>query len=414
MAFDLGSKLLEGKFPVLDAIADQQRTQKERAREMVQAISEANLEEDSLSFPNIMGGVAGDFAKIYSRCLEAPPHFFYLSFLACLGSILSNRLTINSELTPQPRLYTLLLGESADDRKSTAIAKTVEFFHETVTDFKTSWGVGSAEGLQKKLEEINQLLLCFDEFKQFVSKCKIEASVLLPCVCTLFESNRFDARTKTVDISLRDAHLSMLAASTIQTYERIWDASFTDIGFTNRLFIVPGSGNKKFSIPVRIPETEKHFLQKNLGIILEHVKNRLVLNIAPDAGALYHDWYINLERSIHAKRLDTYALRFMSLLTVNEAKAEVDKQTVLKVIALMNWQLEARKMHDPIDADSITAKLEEKIRRILASGPKSDRELKQGTHANRSGLWVYEMAKRNLEKSKEIAWDKGTRRWKII
>ena len=48
-------------------------------------------------------------------------------------------------------------------------------------------GVNSAEGLQKQLEERNKLLLCFDEFKLFVSKCSIQSSVLLPCVNTLFE-----------------------------------------------------------------------------------------------------------------------------------------------------------------------------------------------------------------------------------
>ena len=41
------------------------------------------------------------------------------------------------------------------------------------------------------------------------------------------------------------------------------------------------------------------------------------LEITPEALALYESWYMNLEQSIHTKRLDTYAMRFMILLAVN-------------------------------------------------------------------------------------------------
>ena len=97
-------------------------------------------------FPEIMAGVAGDFAKLYSSYLEVPSHFFYIAFLTCLGIIFANQLTLVSEIPPQPRLYVVLLGESADDRKSTALLKVTEFFRTAVEGFRVCWGVGSAEG----------------------------------------------------------------------------------------------------------------------------------------------------------------------------------------------------------------------------------------------------------------------------
>ena len=361
---------------------------------------------DPLSFPPIMGGVAGEFADLYASVLETPRHFLFISFLTCLGSVLSNVLSLASELHTQARLYVLLLGESADDRKSTAINKAVDFFSEALTDFRVCWGVGSAEGLQKRMEDGGCLLLCLDEFKSFVSKCKIESSVLLPCVNTLFESNRYESHTKTTAIKLENAFLSLLAASTVQVYERTWDASFTDIGFNNRLFLVPGSGQRMFAFPPKVPFQEKIILKSRLGKLLEFVGPRLEMGITPEAKALYENWYFNLERSVHSKRLDGYALRFMGLLAVNEFQREITPDTVRKATALMNWQLKVRKFHDPIDADSATAKMEEKIRRVLAEGPRSDRELKQRTHARRAGLWIYEAARRNLERGKEISWDR--------
>jgi len=242
---------------------------------------------------------------------------------------------LNTELKPQPRLYTILLGESADDRKSTAISKTTDLFSDALEGYHMCWGVGSAEGLQKVLAKGPKLILCFDEFKHFVSKCKIESSVLLPCVTTLFEQNRYESYTKKNNFAINNCYLSILAASTVQTYERTWDASFTDIGFNNRLFLVPGSGQKKYSLPPRIPEEERMMIKKSLEQILQNIGDRLELGITQSAFTMYNEWYMNLERSIYTKRLETYAMRFMSLLAINEQKNEVDESIVSKVIDLV-------------------------------------------------------------------------------
>ncbi|UCG11524.1 MAG: DUF3987 domain-containing protein [Deltaproteobacteria bacterium] len=362
----------------------------------------------NLEFPSwVMTGVAGDFASLYSSYLEVPAHFFFMAFLTCLGSILANSLTLASEIAPQPRLFVLLLGASADDRKSTALNKVVDFFKWSVDGFSVCWGVGSAEGLQKRLEDSNRLLLCFDEFKQFISKCKIEASVLLPCVNTLFESNRYESRTKKTDICLDDVYLSLMAASTIGTYENTWNSQFTDIGFNNRLFLVPGTGERKHSFPAKIPDQEKYLLKQRLGEILRHAGDGLELDITPEARELYHDWYMSLEKSVYTKRLDVYALRLMSLLAVNELKTEVDLDVTKKVIALCDWQFSVRALHDPIDADNAIAGMEEKIRRALKTrGSLQERKLKQYTNAARTGLWAYNTARKNLMAHGEIGFNR--------
>lgn len=371
-------------------------------------------EPEPLAFPDIMTGAAGEFAEVYSAALEVPMHFLFIAYLTCLGSIIAHKVTLNSEIAPQPRLFVVLLGESADDRKSTALSKAIAFFREVLTDFQACWGIGSAEGLQKLIEQAQNLLLCFDEFKQFISKCKIDGSVLLPCVNTLFESNRYQNITSKSEVNLERAYLSMLAASTIATYERTWDASFTDIGFNNRLFLVPGSGEKKFSFPKKISFEDKSRIRDRLGAILRAVANETEFDITAEAEALYHDWYMKLERSIHAKRLDTYAMRFMILLAVNESRDRIDRDIVDKVVRLMDWQLEVRRMHDPIDADGQAAKMEEKIRRILrAKGQLSERELKRHAHSDRTGLWIFTMAMKNLQAAREIQWMKTEKLWTL-
>lgn len=83
-------------------------------------------------------------------------------------------------------------------------------------------------------------------------------------------------------------------------------------------------------------------------------------------------------------------------------------------IDLCNWQLKVRKIHDPIDADNKIAKMEEKMRRQLSSGSKKERVLKQHVNANRSGIWVFDTAKKNLVRAKEIALSRKSNEWRLV
>jgi hypothetical protein len=376
----------------------------------------------SISFPKgVITGVAGEFANLYSRYIEAPLVFLYFSFLCCLGSILSGKLILKSERSFQPRYYILLLGESADDRKSTAIEIPIEFFKEFFENaLHICWGVGSAEGLQLKINENldGRLMFCVDELKALLNKCKIDGSVLLPCLSSLFEKNYYEAITKTRKIDVPKAYLSILAASTIATYENIWTSQFIDIGFPNRIFIVPGKGEKKHPIPHKVPYPLKKKIADRTKSIIDLVGDGFEMDVAPDAEKEFKGWYLSLgaEKTVHAKRLDTYALRFMSLLAINDEKKIVDLETIQKVIKLMDWQKRIREEFDPIDATNAVAKMEEKIRRRLRQFPHSIGQLKHFTKVNRDGLWVFNMALRNLSEgiAKEVCFDKGSKKWELI
>jgi hypothetical protein len=79
-----------------------------------------------------MNGVAGRFAKAYSAYLETPDSFLFVAYLTFLGHLISDKITLQSEISPQTRLYAICLGESADARKSTSIDKAYSFFREVI------------------------------------------------------------------------------------------------------------------------------------------------------------------------------------------------------------------------------------------------------------------------------------------
>ena len=274
----------------------------------------------------VISGVAKDFVDLYEQCLESPPQFGYMAFLTCLGALLSNRITLETGLKVQPRLYTLLLGPSGASRKSTVMRETIGFFESSIfkvqgISLNVCSGVGSDIGLLNQLEDSQTVLLNLDEFKQLTSKSGIQGSNLLPCLATLFDNSSYENRTRNQHIRIDDVHLSLLAASTPETYESTWDPQFTDIGLNNRLFIVPGEGKRGDGFPPLIPAEKLQEVQLKLCGIINHVGEFVKLTISPSAKELYSGWYKNLEKSDHGQRLEAYALRLMCLIAVNDLKS---------------------------------------------------------------------------------------------
>lgn len=386
-------------------------------REEISASRKQNT--SSTEFPReAIGGLAGAFADLYSHYLESPWTFFAFDFLTCLGHVIADRVTLASEISPQPRLFTVCLGESADDRKSESIKRTVKFFEAALTQgsFKLCHGVGSSEGLAKILDDGGypgrKLLLVYDELKSFVGKATIEGSTLLPAVATLFESNRFHSATKKEILRLEDVYLSLLGASTEETYSGMWTPAFMDIGFINRLWLVKDHGERKFSVPREIPRSETKDLQRRLGALLAAVsssKDPVRLSLSPEAFEIFDHWYLNQEPSIFSRRLDTYGHRLMALLAINDERQEVTAEIAEKVVSLLQWQHDIRRECDPVDAETNIAKMEEMIRRKLAGSPLEQRELQRKVNYNRHGIYCWRTAVDNLLRAKELSIDRKTR-----
>lgn len=257
-------------------------------------------------FPTeVMAGAAGRFARSYAQYLETPEAFLCINYLSLLGHLISDKITLESEIRPQPRLYAVNLGESADTRKTTSINTVIKLVRDTVdpAEHNMIMGVGSAEGLAKALKTQKRAILILDELKALIQKMRIDTSVLLPCINTLFEVNHFHNITSNSRIIIDDAQLCLLGASTLDTYRNMFSAQFLDIGFVNRVFIVIGESQRKFAIPQPMPGDEKEFLRQDLRHILNFVQKiaangRFSMPLHPDARQIFESWYLNLEQSV--------------------------------------------------------------------------------------------------------------------
>jgi hypothetical protein len=268
-------------------------------------------------------------------------------------------------------------------------------------------GIGSAEGLARSLEQHKIILVAYDEFRAFFDKSKVESSVLLPMVASLFEGNSWDNPTKRGPISVRDAHLVLIGCCTQETYERMWNSQAVAIGLPNRLFVVWADRKGKVAWP-KAPD----------AALLRAIKDRITRQLArlpqtfeitPHARSQWECWYKELpEKSVHTKRLDTLGFRIMEILALSLDKDVVDWDVIERTTAILNYEHKIRMNTDPIDADTLFAQMEEKIRRALRRKPGADdRILKQCTNAHRTGLWVYQTAMHNLQYAGEVKQDRG-------
>jgi hypothetical protein len=383
-------------------------------------------------------GIGKEFVDLYGPNLESPPEFLYAAWHTCFGLCISPHIRLNLSIYSRPRLYTVLLGESGWSRKSTAINTATRFWSDLAPGveglfdsprpkFRTEYGLGSVEGFARVFSGWNKketdegggapdtrpTLVTYDELNSFVVKANQKGSLLSPFMNSLFETEEYDGTTSKRIVSLRDCKVALLAASTLDTYARMWTADFTAIGFPNRLFILKGSRTKSVPFPEEPSATALSALRARVRKLVTKVEqwsaaNQGILTLAPDALEVWREYYPEIERGgVHAKRLDSYAFKWMTLLALSQEEFQVGRIHVEQAIELIEYELAVRREHDPIDADNEMAKMEEKIRRVLKRRDETKRRLQQLTNANRTGSWIFETAFQNLLKSGEVQMKAG-------
>ncbi len=97
-------------------------------------------------------------------------------------------------------------------------------------------------------------------------------------------------------------------------------------------------------------------------------------------------------------------MRLMILLALTTADPatpigdiQIGVDVVKAVLALCDYQLEARRECDPVDAENAVARCEEVIRRRVKKEPRALRELKRACHVERVGIWVFNTAMQHLK-----------------
>jgi len=328
----------------------------------------------------------------------------------------------------QPRLYVCKIGRTAWERKSTSKRLGEQFVRDAHNGLagmpEVLPGVGSAEGLALALTENKRVVLSFDELRRFEAKVGIQSSALLPMVNELFESNRYQNRTKEHDLKIEDGHLAFLSNSTEETWQGLQNAAeFKDIGFLNRMFLVTGYTSKRVPRPSGPTPQQLQPLVTDLAAKFAALpalnadgsaSAEVVLPFTSSAQSAWDSWYCSLEPSPETARLDTIGLRLLALLAFVSGKVDIDDDVMRATLALLDYQQQVRVVYAPIVAENLSAKMEEKIRRALRKhSPLTERDLRRNTNAHRSGIVAFGRALANLERAGDIR-RTGGKVWELV
>ncbi len=404
-------------------------------------VRSSSNESDNITFPkSAFVGLGGEFVSIYGNRLESPPEFLFASWHACFGAAISPYVRLNSILSLPPRIYVVNIGSSAIPRKSTSIKVALNawqphsFFAGEPCEnphLRVEMGLGSVEGFVRVFNgwtkkdatgggDTRPTLIVYDELRSFVEKAKQKGSTLLPFLTSMFEGEDYDNTTVKRPVSVRGCHVGLIGACTLDTFADMWSSEFTSIGFPNRLFLVKGSPQHRISLPEYPPEPEITQLRDRMFKLVAAIRARSLdgkgqISLTSEAKARWDDYYMSsMGSGIHSKRLDTYAFKWMMLLALSQEEFEISRSSVDCAIDLADYQLQVRKLYDPIDVENKHAHMEEKIRRYLRANSGrfvSRRELASRTNANRVGIYLFDAAIDNLVKSQEVQ-SNGRKEWK--
>ncbi len=374
-----------------------------RYRRLQRALSGETKDESELSYPpfpeKAMVGLAGEIAHFYAETQESPVSFFFMNTLAFLGAALgSSLLTLKEE---EPRLYVVAVAPFGAARKSEALKHIRDLFGELAGCVIES--VGSGEGLLKRFEKHPRVVLMPDELSRLVKKGGIDGSTLYETLTTLFTETTFSHHVskQEASINVRDAHLTLVSATTPDLYTTMFDVAGITGGLVSRIFVV-ASGEKRIKPPVSPDPSKVHEYHEKLRRQIEEATSGVAgrsLTYTTEAEALWMEYYQELRKGTSPifERLDTYGLRLPPLLGVTKVEKEVSLETVESVIALLEYQREVRLLVQPVEAENAIAGLGQLILRRLANGQWWGRSsLYKSVHADRHGTQKFDYALSNL------------------
>jgi hypothetical protein len=377
-------------------------------------------------------GLAKNFADFYSEAYESSWESFYFAFLTHLGARLAKHVRLDNALKAEPRLYTILLGQSALARKSSAIKTIAEEFlwadlgkdpEEAAGDecgFPVIDGVGSGEGLAERIElaPTRSVLLQIDEFAHLTSKMKIEGNSLISILLTLFDKTTWNNVTKGKSYAMRGVSLSLLTACVDRVYPTLFDPKGgADYGIVNRLWLASGPSSATPKPSPRPDPSDQGALRRALRQYLvgygeQKPGERLPFIYSTEAARIHEDWYrgeFYPSRDGYMSRLDTYCERLMLLLAIctdptpeRQEMKRINPEVAQAAVGMVRWQYQLRQQWSPIIAETQSAKIEQMILRVAKAAGKqglSEREHQRLTSAHRVGItpWrkVYEALKAN-------------------
>jgi hypothetical protein len=378
---------------------------------------------DIPDFPSLIleGTYIGELALALTAGTALAPQLAYSNIKACLGTVLDRRVGFPGHEDIHLRHYTLNVthrprqgkGETWK-RVQSALGLLLEQYNVQIEDGSR---FGSGQFMVKKLSEMEKtrqgtldLLVSFDEMRDFFQKADIRASTLISVFCTLFEKHSIKQGSfDHGDHAVEDTHLSFIGDFTAAMFQQcLAGRGAAGQGFLPRCALAYGRWKPAGDWTPRNIEREQGIVDK-----IRHALDRLPEGVfvpkeEEDARECRLDFFAGIEKQMEQGdyfplEIQSYFKRDLLLRTVFSDDPVITLAQTARSIAWANHQLNVRRTLWPEDIGSQTEQMERKLQRLARErGSMSDRDFRRYAHVDSpgcGGFEVYNRAMLNLRRA---------------
>ena len=262
---------------------------------------------------------------VYASQQTTSPAAYHLACgLGCLSALAPSHIGIQFAAWPlRPNFYTVLVGRSGDDQKSTAthIARAVI---QMANPLILQPNPVSPEGLEESIASQNKQTLIYSEFGYFLTQTKTGYGEGLKTKITdLWDCSPIGRRKSKAEdtVIVKDPRLSIMAACALPFLSEHTNAEDWTGGFLGRWFMIHAHRERMDSFPGRGKRTEApNVLAGALGTKSHH-PHYFCGGLTEDAFQIWDEWFADLNNRKLPKiiaglksRCPTHALRVILLL----------------------------------------------------------------------------------------------------
>jgi hypothetical protein len=199
-------------------------------------------------------GLFKTYLDLVGPCTEAPACYHWVTFLTMTGLLLGRNVYIRSPFPLYPNFYSLLVGPTGLNRKSTSLTFGVrEILHKIQNKIVYVPGALSSEGIYQELSKRDrtQLLLYCDEMRSFLSVANRQGtSDIIPRLNTLYGCPDEDGLTRRQQSTIvKFPFVSLIAGTPKEWLTGAIGGGEIMGGFINRFMCVEGISNRDVPFP---------------------------------------------------------------------------------------------------------------------------------------------------------------------
>lgn len=270
------------------------------------------------------------YRDLMAPTTNAPDSFHLACFLTVFGATLHRSVyTVISERL-YPNMFTVLVGDPGDSRKTSSMKKAFRFFKGASTDMEIIRGIDSAESFKKDVarfqgrdipeDKRSPVIVQISELRSLIAKAnKTGAENIIPTLCDAYDGEPLEGRAASSTSSSPEPYISFQMGSS-KPYIQCFKRSDLEGGAGSRIAFIFGWPKKRIAYPPPPDEEQYKSLVSDLKEVINYWRNMgpRELTLTPAAHKTWESFYEEelprwepedeFLRSL-SRRYDQYALK---------------------------------------------------------------------------------------------------------